>query len=335
MEKFSRHINNYLINYAIKGIERKLTKTTDAKIRSELYREIASKNYEIAQFEESNKSYLKGIKENPHNVSNHLGLATNWYNHNNPQAAILVCKKCIRINKYSEDLLYCLAAAYDRRGAYRKEIAVLKKLCRVSGAQERYIAPQALAYARLGNKDKALEGIKKHNTLKNNVLSNSFIAGNIALILKDHQAAKKGFLAHLKKHPKDINAHTLLASCHEALQDYEAAINNYSMAIKLAPKEKVHYRNRGRCYQICRIKSKAISDIEKSVALGMNDIHTHYSLALLLVDRDINKAAHHLKKVVQLNKNYEASVELLETLTAMTSKRVRQRSGNSAGGRGE
>lgn len=96
----------------------------------------------------------------------------------------------------------------------------------------------------------------------------------------------------LSADPKNIDLAIALGRAQAATWHYNAAIETYSKAIKIAPNDARLYRHRGHRYISIRRFDKAVRDLEKAAKLDDSDFDIWYHLGLAHYLRgDFSKAA--------------------------------------------
>jgi tetratricopeptide (TPR) repeat protein len=88
------------------------------------------------------------------------------------------------------------------------------------------------------------------------------------------------------------------------------AIDAYTRAIELDPKNSVPYNLRGYIYLIKGDYEKAVFDLKKSVKIDSNDIWGHYNLALAyMAVNDTIHALSEVKKVIYIDSNFRRVIK--------------------------
>ena len=98
------------------------------------------------------------------------------------------------------------------------------------------------------------------------------------------QADEKGEIAaaqmKLAADPKNVELYIALGRAQATAWQYQAAIDTYTRALKLAPSNALLYRHRGHRYISTRQFAKAVADLEKAAKLNAGDFDIWYHLGL-------------------------------------------------------
>lgn len=84
----------------------------------------------------------------------------------------------------------------------------------------------------------------------------------------DYKGAIEDFTKAIELDPKDASAYSTRGYCKYKLKEYAGAVEDYNKAIKLYPENGGTYNERGNCKQKLGDKAGACSDWKKSYELG-------------------------------------------------------------------
>lgn len=92
----------------------------------------------------------------------------------------------------------------------------------------------------------------------------------------DRKKAIADFKKAIEKKSDLFFAYNALGICYYDLKQFDLAIENYSKAISISPREPKGYSNRGECYQEMKLFAKAIADYTQAINVDKN---FHYAYA--------------------------------------------------------
>ncbi len=200
----------------------------------------------------------------------------------------------------------------------------LKKQCddRVSGYEKHYneLMEESLEEDKLGKSkpeseserefkeetkelDKRVEATENSKPTDELTAWDYFRKGNrAALDEKDYNKAIDNYNMALKLNPEYAEAYYFRGYAYYELKDYGKAIEDYSKAIKLNPEYEVVYHFRGITYRLLKEYDKAIEDYNKAIELNPREANVYYSRGFVYAYlKEYDKAIEDYSKAIELN----------------------------------
>lgn len=176
-------------------------------------------NEQIKKLELEIVSYGEGLEKNKEKATKYWEIA-NLYLNNNINKAIENFEKAIEFNNESHIYVFKLAEVYEKLGKYDLAIEQLDKAIRLDN-QPGYIFFSAIVYMKLENYKKAAEKFEQiKDCIDKSVLS--FHTNNNQPVTKDV-------------------CYYELAYCYSKISNWDKAVENIDIAIKLNPNDSKYY----------------------------------------------------------------------------------------------
>jgi tetratricopeptide (TPR) repeat protein len=100
-------------------------------------------------------------------------------------------------------------------------------------------------------------------------LASAFDRGNLLFAKKDYRRAIVEFSASIRARPNDYDAYMQRANAEDAAGNYPAAIEDYTKALELNPKDAIYYfMNRADTESSAENYSAAVADLSKAIKIG-------------------------------------------------------------------
>ena len=149
--------------------------------------------------------------------------------------------------------------------------------------------------------DKRVEAIQNSKPESELTAWDYLLIGNRAILEKDYNRAIFNFNMAIKLNPEDAYAYLFRGIAYAALKDYDKAIENYSKAIELNPEYAYAYCFRGHAYVDLKDYDKAIEDYSKVIELDPEYANAYNNRGYAYL---------HLKEYSKSKTDIEKSLEL-------------------------
>jgi tetratricopeptide (TPR) repeat protein len=147
----------------------------------------------------------------------------------------------------------------------------------------------------------------------------SHVAQDALATLRGQSQEQSERLARLREQvasaPNDLAPRIELGDALLALSDFDAALEQFQEAARLAPEDPDAVRRLGQALALNQMEDEAIAVFERLLALDSRDWSTHANLAKLLATRDPASALRHARRAFELNPDdLRAQLNLAEAL---------------------
>jgi superkiller protein 3 len=126
-----------------------------------------------------------------------------------------------------------------------------------------------------------------------------------------YQFALDAFTRVLDKKPDDARALGWSGNCYYVMKKFDKAISYLQKAIAIDPGEIDHFKYLAACFSKTGQRDKAIHTMEEMVRLFPDDHTGYYYLARTYMGKDYAKVIKHLRKTIELNSGLVPAYELL------------------------
>ncbi|MEH2285271.1 MAG: tetratricopeptide repeat protein [Nostoc sp.] len=160
----------------------------------------------------------------------------------------------------------------------------------------------------------------------NNLLSQ----GQDKLDRRDYQGASQDYTEAIKIAPKNIKAYIKRGHARHFLKDYQAAIKDYTQAIQIAPKNVDAYIKRGDAQYFIKKYQAAIDDYTKAIRLSPDSVDAYKNRGFVYEKNLQNKqeAIKDYKKVATIYKKQGATDKYKKTISKI--QKLQQRKPQSS-----
>ena len=132
-----------------------------------------------------------------------------------------------------------------------------------------------------------------------------FYKGNVYYHDGKFKEAIDSYTEAIKLNPKDAQAYANRGVAYAHLKQYERAIEDFNEAINITPKDAMAYNNRGLAYAYLKEYNKAIEDYNKAIKINPKDANVYFNFACMYALRneegDRGRMIEYLKKAIALN----------------------------------
>ena len=245
---------------------------------------------------------------------------------NNYDKAIADCTKIIELDPRNARAYYGRGWAYEKKGEWDKAIADYSKIIELEPENALAYQNRGLAYESTGKLDKAITdytkviGLDSKNAqaycdrgyvyYDKNKFSRAVADLEKCLELNpkiDDAEQIRQDIAKIKKlkdffAPQEAEAYYGDGLCHSRWGDYDKAIADFSMAIKIDPKFARAYYGRGWAYEKKGEWDKAIADYSKAIEFDPENSDAYYGRGLTYGKKNrLKEAIADLEKCLELN----------------------------------
>ncbi len=151
----------------------------------------------------------------------------------------------------------------------------------------------ALAYSKIGNKQKAEEFFNKSYSISEDNIDAGFSLADL-LFSKEMYVESEKLCLELLKHCEDDRVFYLLAEMNYVHKKFDESIKNYSYAININPKEAIYYYKLGVVYSLKGFMNEAEQSYCKAVTIDADNILYNYTLSYLYYTSGKNTLAENL-----------------------------------------
>ncbi|MDB4244182.1 tetratricopeptide repeat protein [bacterium] len=217
--------------------------------------------------------------------------------------ALVVAKKTNKLFPNDIEGMGVLGACFGAKGDFDQSLAYLNKAIELRPNFSEALISRGLVSLAQGNRASALIDIEKAHNLKPHIKQIwSLILGpkmerrefKQAIILAEQMS---------KMDPNDEKIFATLGSCHQQLKNYDQAIEFYTKALALKPDFAQVYNNMGRILSSI-VFTKPDRGIEKTIVSLLDQKSSIRPKDIAKSAISLLKAEPHLKKNLQLGKNY-------------------------------
>ncbi len=162
---------------------------------------------------------------------------------------------------------------------------------------------RAFAYSRRNENDDAASDIK--DAIRLDPKTAAFSRGLMRLIEKDYDAAISEFTDAIKSSPGNADIHNVRGVAYSRKGDPERGLEDYSEAIRLDPASALALSNRGRLYLGKGELQRALADLNKAVDLAPNYPVSYFHRALVFEKQDdFDDAIGECNRAIKLDPKY-------------------------------
>jgi tetratricopeptide (TPR) repeat protein len=213
--------------------------------------------------------------------------------------------------------------AYAALKMYKQALADYDKAVELAPFRSFTYKRRAVVHFQLGNYDRALADIAKAVELKPDDVSNvTWITERADVVNCPDESFRKGILELADKvvvlnqgadhaHVRRIEVHAALGREEEALSDLDAAIADFSEAIRVDPIRSDVYKHRAAAYSKKGDTEKAVADYREAIRIDPQDALSLAELADLLANREDER-----------RREYDRAIELAKQAVALSPQRA-------------
>jgi tetratricopeptide (TPR) repeat protein len=235
--------------------------------------------------------------------------------------AVALLTKAIRLRPDIAELLVCRNYAYRGQRQWDKAIADCDKAIALQPDYLEAYLQRGYSFADKHEYDKAIADLTKVIDSKKEFPSAAFsVRGQCWQAKGDALKAIDDFSAALTLEPKDDETLKRRAWAHIGLCEYAKAVSDFTRAIELEPKNPMHYGDRGRCLaNLLHDYDKALVDHNKAIELAPKDALFCYERGKTwFAKRDFKAALGDFTKSIELNRQlFVAWLGRAEVLTKL------------------
>jgi len=199
-------------------------------------------------------------------------------------------------------------------------INALTQAIKMIPAKGEIYAIRAAAYYQKGDTEAAMTDINKSIDLGcKDALGQAakliLEKGNIHLKNNDFDQAITEYTMAVRLYPNYTTAYNIRGNAYYSKKDYNQAIADYSQAIRLNPNEAVYYSNRAGSYSCKGNYDRAIMDYSESIRLNPNNANTYSRRGnIYYFNRDYDRAIADYETVLKIDPNNANAMNAIEKI---------------------
>lgn len=262
---------------------------------------IASIYGNVYEYENAIKLYEKSLSIKPNQKEVFMGLAkvyTRMGNYQKAYETITIVKKDY---PNEEAVLNLFATILERLSKYEDAMDVWQKLSQINPSSLDYRLNVAINQFRTGYYDKAATLARQILEEKPDHIEAMRILAEEAVTRNASQYAQQMFSEILKYNPKDIDALNRLGDIALADKDYDTAIKNSTLSLKIDPLQYNEYTKRAEAYFEKERYGESIKDYNFILSQNPNNTIAQMGLLWIYTKQNSYQKVFELFKLIQLN----------------------------------